>query len=62
MRVLIGVWSWAAGHRIAWGVLAAVVWTALVYLFVDNMVIALLCGAAFGAVSAATLPPPPSSS
>ncbi|SPL98828.1 unnamed protein product [[Actinomadura] parvosata subsp. kistnae] len=34
-------------------------WTALVYLFVDNILIALLCGAAFGAVSAATLPPAP---
>ncbi|MGW0810602.1 hypothetical protein [Nonomuraea sp. NPDC002799] len=59
MRPLVAFLRWASGHRLAWGVIAAVLWTMIVYLLVRNILIALLCGAAFGAVSATSLPSPP---
>jgi hypothetical protein len=59
MTALLKVWAWAAGHRPAWGVIAAVAWTAIMYLILRQVVIALLCGAAFGAVSATSLHSPP---
>ncbi|WP_405144358.1 hypothetical protein OG589_11885 [Sphaerisporangium sp. NBC_01403] len=56
---LLAVWQWCANHRLIWGAIAAVIWAAVMYQFVDGLLIAALCGAAFGVVSAVTLPRPP---
>ncbi|HEY0699400.1 MAG TPA: hypothetical protein VGD43_16495 [Micromonospora sp.] len=53
---------WSAARRPLVMFVAAVVWTAIIYPFVDNAFVAALCGIAFGAVIAQTLPRPPRSS
>lgn len=59
MRCLVRAWSWAYHHSLAFVVIAAAAWAVVVYLFVDNLIIALLCGAVFGGVITASLPEPP---
>jgi len=59
MTILTRAWRWAASHRHAWGLLATVLWALIIWLFVDDVLIAAICGAAFGAISATTLPDPP---
>jgi hypothetical protein len=57
--ILMRAWQWATDHRPAWGLLAATFWALIVWAFVHDILIAAICGAAFGAISATTLPHPP---
>ncbi|MFC4496337.1 hypothetical protein ACFPA8_19615 [Streptomyces ovatisporus] len=50
-------WVWA--NRISLAVLLGVLWTGVMFLFVRDVLISVICGAAFTAVLAATLPRPP---
>jgi len=59
MTTLLKLWDWAAHHRPAWGVISAIAWAVIMYLFIGDAAISLLCGAAFGLISARTLPLPP---
>jgi hypothetical protein len=50
--------GWASTHRATRGVVAAAMWTAVIYPFLDGLIIAVLCGVAFGVGSAITVPAP----
>lgn len=56
---LLGAWRWATTHRPLWGIIAAIVWSLILWPFLSDLTIAVLCGMAFGAVSAISLPQPP---
>lgn len=58
LAVLTVLWRWTTTHRPTWYVIATVSWTAVMGVFVQP-VTAVLCGLAFGAVSALTLPAAP---
>lgn len=59
MTILMRAWKWATSHRPAWGLLAAALWALIIWVFVDDILIAAICGVAFGVISATTLPNPP---
>lgn len=50
-------WVWT--NRTSLAVLLGVLWTGVMFLFVRDVLISVLCGAAFTGVLAATLPRPP---
>lgn len=56
---LLGAWRWATTHRPLWAIIAAIAWSLILWPFVGDLTIAVLCGMAFGAVSAISLPQPP---
>jgi hypothetical protein len=53
--------QWVLANRISLAVLLGVLWTGVMFLFVHDALISVLCGAAFTGVMAATLPRPPAS-
>ncbi|MGA8117749.1 MAG: hypothetical protein WCA46_29285 [Actinocatenispora sp.] len=56
---LVRLWRWAATHRRTWLVISGLVWAGLIWLIMRNLLIAVVCGAAFGAIFAFSLPHPP---
>ncbi len=50
-------WVWS--NRISLAVLLGVVWTGVMFLFVRDAAISVICGAVFTGVLAVTLPRPP---
>ena len=51
--------QWVWSNRISLAVLLGVLWTGVMFLFVRDVAISVICGAAFTGVLAATLPRPP---